>query len=380
MKNNQFMQTAKVLGLLCLLNSTAYAVEPKTDFNGDGKADIFVKKVFSGALNAWFVNGTTVTNKTSLGTVSPSTGETTIAIKDANGDGKSDLYWYNSNTGNLSVWLMNGAAASAKVSLGGLSPALGWTLFGLTDLDIDNKKDLARYNVYTGQLQRWFTNGSVVTSKQIWGTLLPKNGWFPAGLKDMNGNGAAELLMYNPYMGGIAAWPDNGGLYNYGAIAPNNGWTPAGLEDFNGDGRADVLWKNIYSGEIGAWMINGSTILNYVPFGVNAPNNGWSIAGYSDFNNDGKTDIFWYNASTGGTIAWLTNIGSRTFGTLSPKQGWQPMGLDDFNGEGNSDLLWRNVYTNATSTWLLNGLGISQTANYGAVSASSVWSINIPTQ
>jgi hypothetical protein len=361
-----------------LLSSNATAVKPKTDFNGDGKADLFVKNVFTGELKAWLVNGVTVSSRPSFGTMLPITGNTTMVIKDANGDGRSDLYWYNVNTGNVSAWLINGSNVLLKVSYGALSPQLGWIPYGIADFNNDKKNDLVWYNKYSGVVQRWFTNGSVVTKVQNWGTLPPNMGWFPIGIKDLNGNGLADLLIYNAYTGSVAAWLDNGTSPGYGALNPSLGWKPIGLEDFNGDKKADVLWQNSYSGEIIAWLINGGFILNKVTYGINLPNNGWSIAGFSDFNNDGKTDIFWYSAITGGTIAWLTGIHSVNFGTVSPALGWQPMGLDDFNGDGKADLLWFNTYSSATATWLLSGNGILQSANYGANPASSVWTINIP--
>ncbi|MGZ8190008.1 MAG: FG-GAP repeat domain-containing protein [Methylococcaceae bacterium] len=378
MTNNKFSQLTAVFSLLFLMSSNASAVEPKTDFNGDGKADVLIRNIFSGALNGWLINGTTVSAKPSFGKVLPKTGKIIMGIKDANGDGRSDLYWYNVNTGNVSAWLMNGSTISSRVSYGGLNPKDGWSPYGLADLNNDSKNDLVWYNVYTGEIRRWFTNGAIVTKKQIWGTLPPNDGWFPIGIKDLNGNGLADLLIYNPYNGNVGAWLDNGAVRSYATLNPSSGWIPIGLEDFNGDNKADVLWQNSYSGDIVVWLINGAFILNIVPYGNNPPNNGWSIAGFSDFNNDGKTDIFWYSAYTGGTIAWLTDIGEKKFGTLSPTEGWRPMGLDDFNGDGKADLLWFNAYSNATTTWLLNGSGILQTANYGSILASSVWTINIP--
>jgi hypothetical protein len=377
MTDNKFIQLITLISLFCFLNSTSTAVEPKTDFNADGKADILIRNVFSGALSGWFIDGATVSSKSSFGKVLPKTGKTIMGIKDANGDGRSDLYWYNINTGTVSAWLMNGSTISSKVSYGGLSPKDGWSPYGLADFNNDGKNDLVWYNTLSGEIQVWYINGVNVANKIIKGTLPPKDNWFPIGINDLNGNGSADILLFNPYYGSVSAWLDNGGVPpNLGTLDPSFGWRPIGLEDFNGNNKADLLWRNIYTGNVALWLEASSA--NIVALGKSDPNNGWNIAGFNDFNNDGKSDIFWYSTYTGGTIAWLTDIGVVNFGTLSPAQGWRPMGLDDFNGDGKADLLWFNAYSNATTTWLLNSSGILQTANYGSIPANSVWTINIP--
>lgn len=378
MKNKKLIQTAAVFGLLCLFNLTAYAVEPKTDFNGDGKADIFLRNAFTGNLSSWLINGTTFISKPAYGKVLPSSGYTTLGIKDANGDGMSDLYWYNFKTGNVSAWLMNGATVLQKPSYGGLSPQLGWHPYSLVDFNNDGKFGLLWYNSLTGELQKWYINGTTVTRKILWGTLPPANGWFPIGIKDLNGNGLTDLLLYNVYSGAVSAWLDNGLVANYGTLQISNGWSPIGLEDFNGDLKSDLLVYNQKSGALEVWLINGSVLSNIVRWGADNIKDGLGIAGFNDFNGDGRSDILWYNSITGNIKAWITGGGIVNYGTGSPSAGWQPMGLDDFNGDGRADLLWFNAFTNATTTWLLNGKGVLQSANYGSIPASSVWTINIP--
>lgn len=273
---------------------------------------------------------------------------------------------------------MNGATILQKTSYGGLSPKLGWSPYGLADFNNDGKFDMLWYNSYTGDIQSWNINGTTVINKRLWGTLSPSTGWFPIGVKDLNGNGYADLLIYNIYTGYVDAWLDNGTMPRYGKLLINNGWMPIGLEDFNGDLKSDLLVYNKHTGDLDVWYINGSTLYDVVSLGKNDINSGLAIAGFSDFNGDGRTDILWYNGFTGETKAWLTGVSIVNYGSKLPTEGWRPMGLDDFNGDGKADLLWFNAFTNETATWLLNGTGIQQTASYGPIPASSVWTINIP--
>ncbi|MGH8558715.1 MAG: FG-GAP repeat domain-containing protein [Methylococcales bacterium] len=384
MLNKPCIQTFALLSALTI-PSIPVEAKVKADFNGDGKADLIVRNVFSGALTGWLTNGTSIISTPSYGTVAPKTGKVIIGIKDANGDGRSDLYWYNFNTGAVSTWLIDGGTVSSKVSYGRLNRRQGWSPIGLADFNADGKTDFFWYNAYTGEVNVWFIDGSKVLSKISYGKLPPSDGWNPIGIKDLNGDKSADLLIYNAYTGDVGAWLINGDYLSstvYGVVDPNQGWRLIGLEDFNGDGKYDVLGYNIYTGNISALLIDGDTILQEVGYGTLNPNTGWTLRGFSDFNGDNNTDFLWYNVYTGGTGAWLISgsNGSQSisYGTLAPKGGWTPMGLDDFNGDDNGDLLWYNAYTYATTTWLLNGNGISQSAAYGSVPSASLWQINIP--
>src|SRR5262249_60061588 len=96
------------------------AVSPWTvagtgDFNGDGVSDILWYNTTSGQVVIWLINGTSVIGGGSPGSV----GSPWIAAEtgDFNGDGKSDILWYNSTSGQLVVWLINGTSV-----IGGRSP------------------------------------------------------------------------------------------------------------------------------------------------------------------------------------------------------------------------------------------------------------------
>jgi hypothetical protein len=82
-------------------------------------------------------------------------------------------------------------------------------------------------------------------------------------------------------------------------------WTIAGTADFDGDGKTDILWYNTTTGQAVIWVLNGATVLGGgSPGSAASP---WSIVGTGDFNGDGRSDILWYNSASGQVLIWFMN-------------------------------------------------------------------------
>src|SRR6266480_648806 len=129
----------------------------KSDFNGDGKADILWQNT-SGARAIWLMNGTTYGSSVSLGTVAISI----VGSSDFNGDRKSDILWQDSSTGQRLIWLMNGTTHTSTVNLG--TVATSWNIVGSSDFNGDGKADILWQNSSTGQRAIWIMNGTTRTS------------------------------------------------------------------------------------------------------------------------------------------------------------------------------------------------------------------------
>ena len=75
----------------------------------------------------WFMSGLTFSNAVALQqTVDPSWH--VIRAGDFDGDGKADILWRNTQTGQNAIWLMNSANFSAAQLIYGM-PDLNWQMY-----------------------------------------------------------------------------------------------------------------------------------------------------------------------------------------------------------------------------------------------------------
>ncbi|PYN24369.1 MAG: VCBS repeat-containing protein, partial [Candidatus Rokuibacteriota bacterium] len=79
------------------------------DFNGDGKADLLWRHAQSGEVQVWLMNGAAITASGSPFTV-PDPNWKIVGVGDFDGDGKADLFWRRDGSGDTYVWFMNGLA------------------------------------------------------------------------------------------------------------------------------------------------------------------------------------------------------------------------------------------------------------------------------
>ncbi|MDH3911344.1 MAG: hypothetical protein OEU09_08610, partial [Rhodospirillales bacterium] len=167
-------------------------------------------------------------------------------------DGRADILWRNTTTGNALLWRMDGFAKEAKGSIG--APSTDWQVRGLADFNADTKTDVLWRNTVTGKAVVWLMDGF---------TKLAGRGIGGAGLD----------------------------------------WQIVGTGDFDGDDHADILWRNTTTGATVIWQMDG--LSKTAGGGIGGVPPVWEVAGVGDFDADARSDILWRNMSTGATVIWL---------------------------------------------------------------------------
>ena len=227
----------------------------------------------------------------------------TEAGTDFNGDGKPDLVWQNTVTGDRYLWLMNGTGFSSSTYLGTIGTQ--WRIAAVGDFNADSKADLVWENTATGERYLWLMNGTVFTSSVNLGTIGTQ--WRIAGAGDFNADGKTDLVWENTATGERYLWLMNGSVFNssvyLGVIGTQ--WRIAAVGDFDADGKPDLVWENTATGERYLWLMNGPVFTSSVYLGTVGTQ--WRIAGAGDFNADGKIDLVWENTATGERYLWLMN-------------------------------------------------------------------------
>jgi glucose/arabinose dehydrogenase len=286
---------------------------------------------------------------------------------DFNNDGKVDLLFRDSS-GALTAWYMNGTGTPQVVSFGSLSPV--WTIVGTSDFNGDGRSDLLLRNA-AGMLAVRLTNGAATAPQVTFGVLDPA--WAAVGTGDFNSDGKSDILFQHT-SGQVAVFLMNGlKLLQYGflGLAPPP-WQVVGTDDVDGDGQSDVLLRNSSTGVVGVWLINGRVRTQAATLGVVSLAS--QAVGMGRFNIDGRSDLVFHTPSSGALATWLLNgvAAPQNVALQSVLATWSVAGVGDFNGDKRADLVFRQPNQQITVR-LMNGTISGSPINIGAVNPT--WSI-----
>jgi hypothetical protein len=272
---------------------------------------------------------------------------------DLNGDGNSDLIWYNSVTGTTSFQMR---AGSSVLSEGVLLEHPSWRVVALGDLDGDLRGDLIWHNPISGESFYWIMDGA---NRRQQGSLLVHPSWRVTHTGDFNGDGRSDLLWLNPATGETHIWLMDGATRGAGGtIFAHPTWRVSETADVDGDGKDDLIWTNEPTGETYLWLMNGLSPSAQLPV-LQHPS--WRVVAAGDINGDDSDDLLWYNRATGESYYWMMGSAAPIQqGSLLVHPSWVVTGTADTNGDGRSDLLWFNPATGQSVLWLMNGAAVLQ--------------------
>jgi uncharacterized delta-60 repeat protein len=387
------LESAKTVSAIFATQGQAYQVSVTRSGSGTGTVTSTPAGIScGGTCSGEFAPGTTVSLTASasgpsvflgwFGAGCSGTGDCIVAVRDGNisveakfvdsavpatkgdidGDGRSDLVWYNTSSGFVYGIQMNGLVLGRSGVLD-YETNLSWKVAAVVDLNGDRTADFVWHNQSTGQVFAVLLNGF-----NSIGELLvyrePNTQWKIAGAGDFNGDGRADLLWHNSVSGEVFLLLMNGLSVIGGGVVysePNTSWQIQKVADFNGDGRADVLWRNVATGDVFVLLMNGTTVTDG---GViySEPNTAWQIQAAADFNGDGRADVLWRNTTTGDVFMMLMNGTTITGGSVfygEPNADWKIVATGDYNGDGRADILWRNTATGQVFMMLMDGFTIS---------------------
>jgi hypothetical protein len=242
---------------------------------------------------------------------------TPATVADFNGDAVSDILFYNTTTGDLGYFEMQGSNTGYH-SIGGSSTA--FTVAGIGDFNGDYTDDILMRNTTTGAL----------------GFFSMSNGGTGSGSGPTQGNTAA---------GTLSGWHDLGGSSTAYAVV--------GVADFYGNGTDDILFRNNANGALGFFSVSAGVNTGWHDLGGSST--AYVVAGVADFYGNGTDDILFRNNTTGAMGFFSVSNGANT--------GWHDMGgssaayavvgVGDFyatgntNAHGTDDILFRNNTTGA---------------------------------
>jgi hypothetical protein len=246
--------------------------------NPNTKVDILWRNSRDGKNLAWIMDGITTVSQALL-PVETDQNWKVVGRGDFNGDSKPDILWRNTLTGANKVWYMDGNIRLGQTPILPIVADQKWKIVGTGDFNGDGKSDILWRNSTTGQNKVWYMNKIIYSGSGSIAT-VPGSAWIIAGTGDFNGDGKSDILWKNTSTGAVLVWYMNGVTFVGSGTTTSEtdkNWKIVGVGDFNNDVKPDILWRNSVSGANRVWYMDGMVKLGEAPLLPTITDLNWTI-------------------------------------------------------------------------------------------------------
>lgn len=240
------------------VDASQWAFGAAGDFDGDGSADLLWWSPADGRTVVWLLDGAELLQEVPLEAVEA--GWVPAGVGEFDGDGVADVVWRLDGTEWIEVWRMRGDAAPDSRRLS-IRSAKNWSLLWPVDRDGDGRSELLWHRSDTGENRVTYfrSNGRIRNVKLP--TAAP--GWLSIDAGDFDGDRRADLLWHDPDSGDNWLWFMGRRRVDERAVerAPV-GWQPIATGDHDGDGHRDLVWRERNTGMVAVWLMEGDRFLD----------------------------------------------------------------------------------------------------------------------
>jgi hypothetical protein len=256
---------------------------------------------------------------------------------DFNGDGRSDVFWYQPGSGADLLWRARSGQRFAEMSGfdidGTYTPIVG-------NFDGDGYDDIYWYGEGTRADFLWFGTSDMAFSEPGSPKRFDYSGRFVPLVGDFDNNGRSDIFWYKPGTGQDYIWWGSGAAGDFTEVTSEaSGTYQPFTGDFDGDGYSDIYWYGPGTArDFTWWGRSGRSFTTNVDLDA-YDEDARPVVG--DFDGNGTTDIFWdvIDPDTNDWVwlnwpeRWESGFSSRILDEYTGLTG-------DFNGDGTDDIFW----------------------------------------